>query len=166
MLTHRIVFAAMLLTVTACATATSPEAIEAREQAKAEAVFAGDPRRGEEVNRLCFASQIDSFGETTKRAVVVREGRNYFLVETYPGCFDLDWAQSLAFDSTSSCLSRGDRVFAFDNLFARSDNIGHPQSCRIKSIYEWDRDAEAPVDETGEEDTEADAETIETAMLE
>lgn len=166
MLTHRIVFAAMLFTVTACATATSPEAVEAREQAKADAVFAGDPRRGEEIDRLCFASQIDSFGETTKRAVVVREGRDYFLVETFPGCFDLDWAQSLAFDSMTSCLSRGDRVFAFDNVFARSDIVGHQQSCRIKSIYKWDRDAEAVEDDTDEEETEAMVDTVDTAMLE
>ena len=164
MLTHRIVFAAMLLTVTACATATSPEALEAREQAKAEAVFAGDPRRGDEVKRLCFASQIDSFGETTKRAVVVREGRDHYLIETFPGCFDLDWAQSLAIDASSSCLSKGDRILAFDNVFARKDDIGHQQSCRVKSIYEWDRDAEASDDET---DTEAtNAEPVETAMAE
>lgn len=164
MLTHRIVFAAMLLTVTACATATSPEALEAREQAKADAVFAGDPRRGEEVDRLCFARQIDSFGETTKRAVVVREGRDYFLVETFPGCFDLDWAQSLAFDPATSCLSRGDRVFAFDNVFARTDKFSHQQSCRVKTIYKWDRDAEAPDEETDAD--EAETEPVDTAMVE
>ena len=78
MLSHRIAFAAMLFVVSACATATTPEQLEAREQAKAEQVFADDPRRGEQVKRLCFASQIDGFGETTKRAVVVREGRHQY----------------------------------------------------------------------------------------
>jgi hypothetical protein len=151
MLTHRIAFAAMLLTVTACATATTPEALEARERAKAEAVFADDPRRGDEVKRLCFASQIDSFGETTKRAVVVREGGDHYLIETFAGCFDLDWAQSLAIDSATSCLSKGDRILAFDSAFVRHDDVSHPQSCRVKTIYEWDRDAEES-DEEGETD--------------
>lgn len=159
MLTHRIAFAAMLLTVTACATATTPEALEARERAKAEAVFADDPRRGDEVKRLCFASQIDSFGETTKRAVVVREGGDHYLIETFAGCFDLDWAQSLAIDSATSCLSKGDRILAFDSAFVRHDDVGHQQSCRVKTIYEWDRDAE-------ESDEEGEAETSETAMIE
>lgn len=159
MLTHRIAFAAMLLTVTACATATTPEALEARERAKAEAVFADDPRRGDEVKRLCFASQIDSFGETTKRAVVVREGGDHYLIETFAGCFDLDWAQSLAIDSATSCLSKGDRILAFDSAFVRHDDVGHQQSCRVKTIYEWDRDAE-------ESDEESEADASETAMVE
>lgn len=159
MLTHRIAFAAMLLTVTACATATTPEALEARERAKAEAVFADDPRRGDEVKRLCFASQIDSFGETTKRAVVVREGSDHYLIETFAGCFDLDWAQSLAIESATSCLSKGDRILAFDSAFVRHDDIGHPQSCRVKAIYEWDRDAE-------QSDEESETDASEASMVE
>lgn len=160
MLVHRIAFAAMLFTVSACATATTPEALEAREKAKAEAVFADDPRRGEEVSKLCFASRIDSFGETTKRAVVVREGRDHYLIETFPGCFDLDWAQALKIDSFSSCLSKGDRIIAFDNAFGHRDTAGHQQSCRVKSIYEWDKDAEAPAEED-----ESAPEPVETASL-
>ena len=166
MLTHRIAFAAMLFAVSACATAATPEQLAAKEEAKAAQVFADDPRRGEEVGKLCFAHQIDSFGETTKRAVVVREGRDYYLVETYPGCFDLDWAQSLAFDSFTSCLSKGDRVFAFDTAFATQRSAGHQQSCRVKAIYEWNKDAEAE-DESSDDETEdqAEDETLETASL-
>ena len=164
MLTHRIVFAAMLFVVSACATATTPEQLAAKEEAKAAEVFAEDPRRGDEVRKLCFTNQIDSFGQTTKRAVVVREGRDYFLVETFPGCFDLDWAQSLAFDSFTSYLSKGDRLFAFDTAFGTQRGAGHRQSCRVKAIYEWDRDAE---DETSDEDSEEDSETetLETASI-
>ena len=169
MLTHRIAFAAMLFTVAACATATTPEALEAREQARDEAraaqVFANDPRRGEEVKKICFASQIDSFGETTDRAVVVREGRDYYLIETFGGCFDLDFAQSLAIDSFSSCLSKGDRIFAFDNVFGRNDHSGFKQSCRVKTIYEWDRDANDSEEERETEEN-AESEELETAMIE
>lgn len=165
MLTHRIAFAAMLFTVAACATATTPEALEAREQARAAEVFEGDPRRGEEVKKICFASRIDSFGETTDRAVVVREGRDYYLIETFPGCFDLDWAQALAVDSFSSCLSKGDRIFAFDNAFGHQDRAGFNQSCRVKTIYEWDRDANK-ADEEDSNDEDGETEDLETAMNE
>ncbi len=163
MLTHRIAFAAMILTVTACATATTPEALEAREQARLAEVFADDPRRGDEVKKICFASQIDSFGETTDRAVIVREGRDYYMIETFPGCFDLDWAQALAVDSFSGCLSKGDRIFAFDNVFGHKDSFGHTQSCRVKTIYEWNRDADEAEDEV-DEDAVA-SEPIETAYI-
>ena len=153
MLSHRIAFAAMLFVVSACATATTPEQLEAREKERAEEVFAGDPRRGEQVDKVCFTSQIDSFGLTTKRAVVIREGGDRYLVETFPGCFDLDWAQSLAIDSFSSCLSKGDRIIAFDNVFGHDRNTSFRQSCRVKAIYEWNRDA------LEEQDTEEEAET-------
>ena len=161
MLTHRIAFAAMIFTVTACATATTPEALEAREQAREAEVFANDPRRGDEVKKICFASQIDSFGETTDRAVVVREGRDYYLIETFPGCFDLDRAQSLAVDAFSGCLTKGDRIVAFDNGCGQKNSAGFTQACRVKTIYAWNRDAEA-TDDTDE--TAADS--VETAMVE
>lgn len=156
MLSHHTAFAVLLLAVSACATDTSPEALAEREQARADEVFAGDVRRGEQVDRVCFASNIDSFGETTRRAVVIREGRDRYLVETFSGCFDLDWAQSLAIDSFSSCLSKGDRIFASDNAFG-FDKQDLRQSCRVKAIYEWDPDAEATDEQTDEEsDTESD----------
>ena len=145
MLTHRTAAAVLLLTLSACATANTPEAIAEREQARADEVFANDIRRGEIVDRVCFASNIDSFGETTRRAVVVREGRDRYLIETFGGCFDLDWAQSLAIDSFSSCLTKGDRIFASDSAFG-FDKQDLRQSCRIKAIYEWDPDATEDAD--------------------
>ena len=160
MLSHRIAFAAMLFVVSACATATTPEQLEAREKDRAAQVFEGDPRRGEQVDKVCFASQIDSFGLTTKRAVVVREGGDRYLVETFPGCFDLDWAQSLAIDTFGACLTKGDRIFAFDSAFGPDRNTGIRQSCRVKAIYKWDRDA---LEKEAEEDTEEAA--VETAAL-
>lgn len=162
MLTHRIAFAAMLFVVSACATATTPEELATKEDAKADEVFAGDPRRGDEVDRVCFTRNIDGFGETTRRAVVIREGRDNYLVETYPGCFDLDWAQSIGFDSFSGCLSKGDRLFAFDNAFGGNRTDRMPQNCRIKTIYEWDRDAGETEDESEATDTDSE-DTTETA---
>lgn len=170
MLTHRTALAVLLFSVSACATDTSPEAVAEREQARADQVFANDVRRGEEIDRVCFTRSIDSFGETTRRAVVIREGRDHYLVETFGGCFDLDWAQSLAIDSFSSCLTKGDRIFASDSAFG-FDKSDTRQSCRVKAIYEWDRDAEK-AEETSEEDSDKsdsddDAETtLESASIE
>ncbi len=154
MIAHRTVFAALLLAVAGCATDTSPEALAEREQAKADAVFANDVRRGEEVDRVCFTSNIDSFGETTRRAVVIREGRDRYLIETFGGCFDLDWAQSLGVDSFSSCLTKGDRIIASDSAFG-FDKQDLRQSCRVKAIYAWDPDAT-------EEESDTDASSEET----
>ena len=162
-MSHRIALTALLLAVSACATELTPEQLEAREQEKADQVFANDPRRGEQVRNLCFASQIDSFGQTTKRAVVVREGRDHFLIETFPGCFDLDFAQGLAIDSFSSCLSKGDRILAFDTPFGNRGHSGIQQSCRVKAIYEWDEDA-GKEDSDAEEEAESE-ETTETVEL-
>ena len=138
---RRIALTALLLVASACATELTPEQLEAREQEKADQVFANDPRRGEQVRNLCFASQIDGFEHTTKRAVVVREGRDHFLIETFPGCFDLDHAQGLAIDAFSNCLSKGDRILVFDSPLGNSGGNGIQQSCLVKAIYAWDKDA-------------------------
>lgn len=163
MIAHRTAFAAMLFVVSACATATTPEQQAALDEKRAAQTFADDARRGDVVDKVCFTREIDGFGMTTDRAVVIREGRKNYLVETFPGCFDLDWAQALAFDSFSSCLRRGDRVFAFDSPFGTDRNGIPNQACRVKAIYEWDEDAKAE-EETPADDA-AEEEAVETASL-
>lgn len=160
MLTHRTAFAVLFFAVSACATDTSPEAVAEREAARAAQVFANDVRRGEQVDRVCFASSIDGFGETTRRAVVVREGRDRYLIETFGTCFDLDWAQSLAIDTFSGCLTKGDRIFASDSAFG-FDKSDVRQSCTVKAIYDWDPDAETA---SGEAEAETDV-APETAAI-
>ncbi|MEO1188627.1 MAG: hypothetical protein AAFW60_06110, partial [Pseudomonadota bacterium] len=59
MLTHRIAFAAMLFTVAACATATTPEALEAREQAREEARAAAE-RAVEDIEALVLTHRPTS----------------------------------------------------------------------------------------------------------
>ena len=140
---HRLIFVAMSLSLAACTTPTGTD------QAANAASEKPDPRRGAEVKQICFARNIDGFGATTRTTVVISEGRDDYLVETYNGCFELNHAQSLAVDSFSSCLSRGDDIIASDNVFG-SDNIGAPsRPCKIKAIYEWDKDVVAA--EAGED---------------
>lgn len=115
------------------------------------AEFAEDPRLGEEAGRICFTGQIDSFSMASDRSVVVEAGvRDYYLVTLVTRCQDLDFAQSLAFDSMGSCLSRGDAIYAFDSAFGPDRTDFPAQRCIISNIYKWNPDAA--------EETEAEAE--------
>ena len=137
---------ALSLSLAACATSDSSDTSDTAE---------ADPRRGAEVDRICFTQSIDGFGETTRNTVVVREGVNqHYLVEVFRGCLDLDHAQSLAFDSFSGCLTRGDAILAFDSAFGPSPGDAKPLRCRIKTIYEWDPDAGKPDADSPEADGE------------
>lgn len=107
------------------------------------AAYADDPRLGEQVDRICFGRQIDGFGETTDRTIIVEAGVNeHYLIETVGFCPDLDWAQSISLDQFSSCLSRGDAIIPYGSAFGPDRTGPAPQACRIKAIYEWDEDAE------------------------
>ena len=121
--------------------------------------FAGDPRLGEQVNRMCFGRSINGFEDATDRTVVLRARVNdHYLVETAGYCPDLDWAQSIGLDQFSSCLTRGDSIIPFDSVFgaSRSGHFGASRSghrgfpCRIRAIYEWNPDAGEPGEADGE----------------
>lgn len=104
--------------------------------------YADDPRLGAPVDRICFASTIDGFGETTRDTVIVREGRDHYLIETFAACTPLDDAMQIGFDGTGGCLSKGDRLIVSSSFFPVREN--HPfetQKCLVKAIYKWDKDA-------------------------
>ena len=146
------VLAATLFTLAACATASSPENEAKRLEREAELTFANDVRRGEEVDKICFTSTIRGFSNNTERAVVLRNGRQDYLVTTRSRCNDLEDAFSLGIRSSLSCIRRGSRLIGKDTLFARNFD-GRPSiSCLVDKIYEWDSKA-------GREATEVDAET-------
>lgn len=131
--------------LTACATTDE----DASPRAQSFADLEGDTRLGEQVDRICFSRQIDGFGETTRNTVVVDAGVNdYYLLRTTGSCFDLEFAQSIAFDSFSSCLTRGDRLVAFDSAFGPGHGDTRPQRCLITEIYAWDADAESVPEES------------------
>ncbi len=149
---HRYILAALPLSLVLMS-CTAPGATKMAANAEAEKP---DPRRGEEVKSLCYGGRISGFGETTRNSVVIRQGRKNYLLETYNGCLDLEYAQSLSLNRFSGCLSRGDRLIGFDSPFGH-DNFGpRSQPCTIKTIYEWDKDAtetETPADGPTEETT-------------
>ena len=125
------------LAIAACSTSYKEPIAEAGEP---------DPRRGEEVNRICFASSIDGFGETTRNNVIIREGRDRYLVETFRGCSDLQFAQSLAIDARSNCLTRGDNIIGFDSAFGPDNTGPRPLRCMVNKIYRWNPDVEVTSD--------------------
>ena len=142
MVDKQTVFASLLLVLTGCA-ATGDHT----DRTEAEI----DPRRGERVDRLCFGASIDGFGEATRTTVVVTEGRDKYLLETFNGCFDLDHAGSIAFNNRTSCLNRGDSFTPFTSVFGPDNTSFHPIPCRIKAIYEWDREPAEEQTETAKE---------------
>ncbi len=136
MLRRRALFATLSFTLVACATSADPNQLAATE------TETPDIRKGEEVRSLCFARNIDRFSDATNNSVVVEEGRQTYLIETFQRCHDLRYAQSLALRSTSLCLSKGDDILAFDSTFGPDAQSGlQPIPCKVKAIYEWDEDA-------------------------
>lgn len=119
--------------------------------------LAEDKRVGEQLDRLCFTSGINGFSWTSSTSVILSRGTKDFLVTTRSRCRDLRDAQSLAVDSFSGCLSRGDRLIGFDSAFGRNASDIPPFPCFVDEIYEWDRDAKAPeTDKPDSENEEAD----------
>ncbi|MEQ8936722.1 MAG: DUF6491 family protein [Amphiplicatus sp.] len=110
---------------------------------------AGDPRIGDKVDRICFASGINGFQtpDGIERAVVLTKGvKDKYLVDLSGGGFgSLKFAQSVAIDQRpgGGCLTRGDKLIFSDSAFGfdRTDRIGN--SYLITGIYEWNEDAAA-----------------------
>ena len=127
------------LALAACSTPLPPEE---RAQIERAALFEGDPRKGEEVNRICFAARIDGFRQSTERAVVVEEGTRDYLVTTRNRCTDLKRANSLAVNAFSGCLTRGDRLIGLDSAFGYSTTGMAPVPCFVDRMFKWDEDAD------------------------
>ncbi|MGB3625087.1 MAG: DUF6491 family protein [Henriciella sp.] len=103
-----------------------------------------DARLGEQVDRICFSSSIDNFREADRRTVIVEKGVNdEYLIETMGNCYNLKNAMSLSLDTFggSSCIGRGDSIYAYDSAFGPDETDLAPVRCPISAIYEWDEDA-------------------------
>ena len=132
----------MVFVLSACATAANGGIVD-KPDVRGVAQYDGDPRLGEEVRNMCFASSVDSFSNANERTVVleISPSKNY-LVET-SSCPNLDSAQSIALDAHTSCASKGDSLIVSDSAFGLGQSSGlGPVRCMIKGIYEWNEDAE------------------------
>ena len=101
---------------------------------------APDPRRGEQVRQVCFASQIRGWQPEGRRSVVVEKGvKDHYLLELIGPCQPQDAFTSIGLISRiggGSCLSEGDRLV--------TDARYNDGFCSIRAIYRWNPDAGAP----------------------
>jgi len=99
-----------------------------------------DPRVGDEVKKVCFARNIDSWNDVDndRNAVILKmKNRDYYKLKLSGGC-DPQWAMmNLAVITRgSSCYSRGDRVKTDGDPFR-----GYGSACVITQINKWDPEA-------------------------
>ncbi len=133
MQTYPLLLVILASTLFGCATRDAPPAPEAD---------MADARLGPEVDRLCFASGISGFREASDRSIILTRGTKDYLVTTRTRCRDLDVAMSIAIDSYTACLSRGDKLVGYDSAFGPEP--GPPSfPCYVDRIYKWDEDAKA-----------------------
>lgn len=126
---------ALALAATACSTTEADTEAEA---------WRTDARLGEKVDRICFSSSIDNFREATRNSVIVTKGvSDDYLIEMLGSCHDLRNAMSLSLDTFggSSCIGKGDSIYAYDSVFGPDETDLRPMRCPISAIYEWDEDA-------------------------
>ena len=127
---------------------------------KGVAKYEDDPRLGKQVDKICFAANIDSFGNTTRDTLTVREGRDHYLIEIFGSCLPLDRAMTVAIDTSTSCLRKGDHIIVSDSLPGSSSGAAFStQRCLVNAMYEWDPKAKPDTeDEKADEENEAPAE--------
>ncbi|MFN7179178.1 DUF6491 family protein [Hyphomonas sp.] len=101
--------------------------------------YADDPRLGEEARNICFARSIDGFSMNERDSVVLHEGRTRYLVAVAGTCMDLEYAEAIALDTPTGCLTPGDAIIVSR---AMGGTFG-PQRCIITSIRNWDPKAKA-----------------------
>ena len=124
----------------ACSTAPAEPRLRGLEK------YAGDPRLGPETRSVCFVSNIDGFSLNERETVVLREGRDQYMVEVTAGCTDLEIAETIAVDAHGGCLTPGDSIIVARTL---GDSFGSNR-CLIREIREWNPKAGKPA-ETAEE---------------
>lgn len=104
--------------------------------------YADDPRLGDEARNICFARSIDGFSMNERDSVVLHEGRDRYLVAIAGTCMDLEYAEAIALDAPTGCLTPGDAIIVSR---AMGGTLG-PQRCIITHIRNWDPKAKAKPD--------------------
>ncbi|WP_298912167.1 DUF6491 family protein [uncultured Algimonas sp.] len=131
---------ASLFCLAAIASGCATSDRQSRDDAVAELL--ADPRVGPPAERVCFASNIDRFTDSTPYSVVlsVSPSQDYLVTTRY--CRDLERAQSLRLDSNMNCLARFDGIRIYETAFGTNSRgaLGFNR-CVVDEIYEWDADA-------------------------
>lgn len=113
-------------------------------KARGIAAFKDDTRLGAEVDKICFNRNIDGFSNAARDTVVLDAGPSKdYIVQVKGVCSTLRHAQSIAIDSSMSCVTRGDYLLVSDSAFSLDSPAGMgPDRCVIDKIHKWDKRAE------------------------
>jgi hypothetical protein len=129
---------------TACQTAGD------RAQVSAELEREIAARQGEEVDRVCFAGNINGWRPLGRDAVLIRQSvRDWYKLDLIGTC-EPEWAfNTIAIESRpsgASCLTPGDALTTDDRTVAGR--------CFIDAIHVWNEDAPVETGEAASETTE------------
>ena len=109
--------------------------------ASAETAADSDPRIGEEVDKICFRSTINSWRtvDDLDDAVLLQRGVNdWYYVELIGGCSNRILRSALSIGiggrPSGACVTSGDIIIVRDNPAAT-------RRCAVRRIYRWDDDA-------------------------
>lgn len=149
--------AAAMFAVAGCASTDGSE-----REPSGVAKYADDARLGEKVDRICFAGNIDSFGDNTRDTFTVREGRDHYLIEVFGTCTPLEHAVTMRIDASTSCLTNGDRIVVSDSLMPQPSQPFSTARCMVKSMYKWNPKAQESDGEPAEDSTESESSSEES----
>jgi hypothetical protein len=118
----------------ACATAEQRAEVDAALEREIAA------RQGDEVDRICFTSNINGWRPLGRDAVLIRQSvRDWYKLDLVGPC-EPEWAfNTIAIRSRptgSSCLTPGDTLATDDRTM--------PGTCFIDAIHVWNEDAPVP----------------------
>ena len=112
----------------------------------------GDPRIGEDVNKICFSTDINRWRSVKGEDGVIlldRAANDWYRAEISDGCSErlISRAQLVQIESNpgTSCLHINDRI-----TLHSYGQITY--TCRIERINRWDHTAPAPGDDSEEGD--------------
>ena len=129
-MTRQLIIFSMLVFLSSCTNAP----VENNQEVKI------NPRQGEEVRQICFASSINGWREVDgeRSSVILTKGVSEEYKLDLSGICDLTYAFNSIATRTrgSSCLTRGD-----DIIF--NDGLSGINRCMIKKIYTWNPADEA-----------------------
>ena len=124
-MTRQLIIFSMLVSLSSCTNAP----VENNQEVQI------NPRQGEEVRQICFASSINGWREVDgeRSSVILTKGVSEEYKLDLSGICDLTYAFNSIATRTrgSSCLTRGDDIIFNDGLSGIS-------RCMIKNIYKWD----------------------------
>ncbi len=101
--------------------------------------YAGDKRRGDIIDRICFDTQINRHRRAEDETAILRRGREEFLVEVNRTCKEMHGAGFIGIvpnEDGQFCLAPGESLWVSLTSAVERANLG-PQVCTITVVRKW-----------------------------